>query len=78
MEAYVYKKSGGLYNLPAKDDTPLKKSYRPELYVSPDIKPYEVVYLQSLIGILRWIVELGRIDICLEVSTISSHLALPR
>ena len=28
--------------------------------------------------ILRWIVELGRIDICLEVSMMSSHLAMPR
>ena len=27
---------------------------------------------------LRWIVELGRADICLEVSMLSSHLALPR
>ena len=27
---------------------------------------------------LRWIVELGRVDICLEVSMISSHLAMPR
>jgi hypothetical protein len=27
---------------------------------------------------LRWIVELGRVDICLEVSMMSSHLVLPR
>ena len=27
---------------------------------------------------MRWIVELGRVDICLEVSLMSSHLALPR
>eukprot|EP00957_Ditylum_brightwellii_P015204 1145214-Ditylum_brightwellii.AAC.1 len=33
---------------------------------------------QLLIGILQWIVELGMIDICLEVSMMSSHLALPR
>jgi hypothetical protein len=32
----------------------------------------------SLIGILQWMVELGRVDICLEVSMLSSHLALPR
>ena len=32
----------------------------------------------SLIGILRWIVELGRVDICLEVSMMSSHIAIPR
>ena len=32
----------------------------------------------SLIGILRWIVELGRVDVCLEVSMMSSHMAMPR
>ena len=33
---------------------------------------------QHLIGVLRWMVELGRIDIALEVSLLSQHLALPR
>ena len=28
--------------------------------------------------ILRWMVELGRVDICLEVSMMSSHMAMPR
>ena len=32
----------------------------------------------SLIGVLSWIVELGRVDICLECSMMSSCLALPR
>ena len=27
---------------------------------------------------LQWIVKLGRVDVCLEVSMMSSHLALPR
>ena len=31
-----------------------------------------------MIGILRWAVEIGRVDILLEVSLLSSHLALPR
>jgi hypothetical protein len=35
-------------------------------------------YYHTLIGVLRWIVELGRIDIDVEVSMMSSHLALPR
>ena len=35
-------------------------------------------YYQSLIGILRWIVELRRVDICTEVSLLSSCFALPR
>jgi hypothetical protein len=27
---------------------------------------------------MRWIVELGRVDICLEGSMLSSHLVMPR
>ena len=34
--------------------------------------------ISRLLGVLRWIVELGRVDICLECSMMSSHLALPR
>ena len=32
----------------------------------------------SLIGVLRWMVEMGRVDICVEVSLMSSQMALPR
>jgi len=32
----------------------------------------------QLIGILRWLVELGRIDICVEVSMMSSYHCMPR
>jgi hypothetical protein len=46
--------------------------------VSPILEGAEAAYYQSLIGILRWIVELGRVDICLEVSMMSSMLAMPR
>jgi hypothetical protein len=66
------------WKLPPKAETPMRTSYRPEIDVSPELKPTEASYYQSLIGILRWIVELGRVDICLEVSMMSSHLALPR
>ena len=31
-----------------------------------------------MIGILRWMIELGRIDICMEVSLISRYLVGPR
>jgi len=57
---------------------PLPKGYRPEIDVSEELEPGEASYYQHLIGILRWMVELGRVDICTEVSMMSSHLALPR
>ena len=46
--------------------------------VSRELNEADAAYYQSLIGILRWMVELGRVDVCLEVSMMSSHLALPR
>lgn len=64
--------------LQSKARNPLSSEYRPEIDVSPELDPVDCAYYQSLIGILRWIVELGRVDICVEVSMMSSHLALPR
>ena len=52
--------------------------YCPELDVTPELESEWALYYQSLIGVLRWIVELGRVDIHLEVSMMSSHLAMPR
>ena len=37
-----------------------------------------MTHFQSQIGILRWMVELGQLDIATEVSLLSSHVALPR
>ena len=45
--------------------------------MSPVLNPMDAACHQSLAGILRWIVELGRVDICLEVSLMSLHLGMP-
>ena len=58
--------------------TPLANKYHPEVDIRDKLQDEEASYYQSLIGILRWIVELGRADMCVEVSMMSSHLALPR
>ena len=78
VEEYLKKRGDGRWFLPAKAETPIQSTYRPELDVSPELDAEDPSYYQSLIGVLRWIVELGRVDICLEVSMLSSHLALPR
>ena len=75
VEEYL-KKRGKTLSPRANDVIP--KGYRPEIDVTPELEPGEVSYYASLIGILRWMVELGRVDICTEVSMMSSHLALPR
>ena len=58
--------------------TPLAYDYRPEVDKSPELAPEDASYYQSLIGILRWMVELGRVDICCEVSMMSTQLAMSR
>ena len=63
---------------PACANTPLSSNYRPKIDVSGELQPAEAAYYKSLIGILRSIVELRRVDICCKVSMISSQLALPR
>ena len=78
VEEYVGRPKNSHLKIPSKAETPLMTSYRPELDVSPELMPRDSTYYQSLIGILQWIVELGRINICLEVLMMSSHLAMPR
>ena len=52
--------------------------YHPEIDISDELSAVDAVYYQSQIGILWWIVELGRVDIALECSMMSYCLALPR
>ena len=59
-------------------ERPYPKSYKPELDTTSELSDKMVQRYQQLIGILRWGVELGRLDILYEVSCLSSHLALPR
>jgi hypothetical protein len=56
----------------------MKSKYRPEIDVSPVLSDSMASYCQGLIGVLRWICELGIIDILKEVLMLSSHNALPR
>ena len=53
-------------------------NYRPEMDVSDYCSDSQTQFFQNLIGILRWTVELGRIDIGYEVSVLSRYLAQPR
>ena len=64
--------------LPTKCKTPFTYGYRPENDTSPELKADGIQKFQELIGILRWAVELGRVDILLETSMLSTHLSVPR
>ena len=57
---------------------PFPLGYEPCMDVSPLLLPDEASYFQTIIGVLRWMAELGRIDIAVEVSQLSSLLTMPR
>ena len=57
---------------------PFPSGYKPELDVTIELNDELASRFLQLIGILRWAIELGRIDIFVEVSQLSQHQALPR
>ena len=69
---------GSNYRLSKKAENPFKMGYDPELDISPELDPDAASYYLTIIGILRWMIELGRIDIMTEGWLLSSHIALPR
>lgn len=53
-------------------------NYHPELNVTPHLQGEEIQFFQSQISILRWMIELGRLDICINVALLSSYLTTRR
>ena len=58
--------------------TPLPTAYKPELDLTEELTEDLASRYRQLIGILRWAVELGRVDILYEVSVMSQYQANPR
>jgi hypothetical protein len=50
------------WNLPTQTEMPLRTSHHLELDVSPELQPTDTACHTSLIGMLQWIVKLGRVD----------------
>ena len=55
-----------------------ESEYDPLMDLSAELGPISLNCYWTQIGVLRWMVELGRIDIITEVSMLASQLALPR
>ena len=72
----VLKKKG--LKLPTKCFLPMMQSYKPELDCTDELDATSTTWFQELIGSIRWAIELGRVDILLETSLLSQHMALPR
>jgi hypothetical protein len=59
--------------------SPFSPNNRPELVTTEVVlDTAKAARYQSDIGILRWVVKIGRIDIITLVSLLASHLAMPR
>jgi hypothetical protein len=66
------------YDLKTTAKTPFPSNYRPEIDVTDELDADLCSRYAQLIGVLRWMIELGRIDIYYEVSVLSQYLASPR
>ena len=77
VEGHLSKEKGGM-KLAKRANTPYLRDYKPKLDMSPELGPTEAQYYQSQVGVLQWMVEIGRIDMITEVSMLASHLAMPR
>ena len=75
-ETFIKKNLPG--GMPKKAPGPWPTNYVSELDETPELSPALANFYQSLVGVVRWIVELGRVDVITEVSTLASHMALPR
>jgi hypothetical protein len=68
----------GDQKLMKKASRPFAGGYKPEPDESPDLDSTRADFYQSQIGIMRWCMELGRIDIINEVSMLSTNICLSR
>jgi hypothetical protein len=61
-----------------KNKQPFSSDYYPELDDTVLLNDEETNFYQSQVSILRWMVELGRLDIYVHVALLSSYLVQPR
>mmetsp|Transcript_9008 Transcript_9008/g.12814 ORF Transcript_9008/g.12814 Transcript_9008/m.12814 type:complete len:365 (-) Transcript_9008:235-1329(-) len=64
--------------LSKKADTPMSNEYTPEMDGSPELGKKDITWYQELIGMLRWAIEIGWVDILHEVSILSQYQVSPR
>jgi hypothetical protein len=65
------------WKLPRKCSNPFAADYEPELDESEIFTAELELWYALLIGMLRWMVEIGQVDIITEVSLMASHMAMP-
>lgn len=63
--------------MPKKANASFWNDYYPEVDISSELDSEMALYYHTFIGVLHWMVELGRVDITTEVLMMLSCLALP-
>ena len=63
--------------LPSRTVAPISQGYYTETNSSPELYQYGITTFHELIGILRWAVEIGRVEILTEISMLSIYQASP-
>ena len=74
---YLLSTYGDKYRVPKKAENPCKMGYDPELGTSPELDPEAASYYLTIIGILRWMIKLGRVCIIIKMSLLLLHVVLP-
>ncbi len=77
-QVHLTDKLNGKYSLPTRADNPFPVDYDPSTDLSDILDTDCFSFYQHLIGVMRWMVELGRINVATDVSMLSSYLACPR
>ncbi len=73
---YVEENLLKFYKLMFLAPNPFPTDYQPELDALPELPLEHASYYQSLMGMRRWMIKLGRVDISIEVSMLLLHVAL--
>jgi hypothetical protein len=77
VDEHLLEEDGEGYVLKSKVRNPFPTGYKPEVDVTDELDLTLASRFMQLIGILRWAVEIGCIDICLETSLLSQYQANP-
>jgi hypothetical protein len=77
LEQYLHREDKN-YKLSRRATAPWPTGYNAERDITPELDAKGLFHYQSMVGILRWMVELGRVDIITETSKLASYMAQPR
>ena len=73
VEKYLAELADACWKFPKKNsENPFLGEYEPGMDETPALEQDLAYWYQSLIGMLRWMVEIGRVDIIAEVSVMKS------